>query len=45
MESIFKQHDIVNEDSPTAKKMSSELGSSTENETGWDRVKSMLTIE
>jgi len=45
MESIFKQHDIVNEDSPTAKKMSSELGSSTENETGWDRVKSMLTID
>lgn len=45
MERILTNHDIVDEESPTAKKMSAELSAAAEKETGWDRLKSMLFLE
>jgi len=45
MERILTNHDIVDEESPTAKKMSAELSAAAEKETGWDRLKSMLFLD
>jgi len=40
---LFENNDSVNHESQTAKLMSSEMANCLENETGWDRLKVMLS--
>jgi len=45
MEKLIRNHDIVHDESPTGQKMNSQIDGPIGEETGWDRLKLMLSLD